>query len=511
MGERFGHYRLDELIGRGGMGDVHRAFDTVKKRTVALKLLPAHLAQDQDFQARFRREAELAARLTEPHIIPIHDYGEIAGQLFIDMRLIPGTDLAGLIRQVGPLPPARAVAIVAQVASALAAAHAERLIHRDVKPSNVLISETDRGEDFVHLVDFGVAHSEAATALTATGATIGTVDYMAPEQFEAGKIDSRVDVYALGCVLYEALTASKPFPAGGLAAKMSAHMLAPVPRPSQLRPGIPAGLDDVVAKAMAKRPDQRFASTTELAISAQQCLHGAAPVPEGGWSAPPTRPTGTNIRPPTMRADRTTTGQHPPPPPQMLPVPPAFAPAPVPEPAPRPGRRRLLLFVAVPAVALAVVATVLLVDRPSGQISSLGTAGTTSPADAGAGPVAATRIDLSGYATGTLAAPRAECTRLGGSSWSWNVKGSIGDAPLEISYTTNNWRGAAVYNTTSITDGNGGMLTVYAGSVSFISNGNDRGTLTVAGDERSGSIEADLDQSTAAGQAIHVSGSWRCA
>ncbi|MDN5860506.1 MAG: serine/threonine protein kinase, partial [Pseudonocardia sp.] len=252
--ERFGPYELVSLLGRGGMGEVFRAYDTVRRRTVALKRLPRHLAGDRDYEARFRREAEVAARLTEPHIIPIHDYGEIDGRLYIDMRLITGTDLADVIRDSGPLPAARAVAVIGQVATALAAAHAEGLVHRDVKPSNVLISPTDRGEDFVHLVDFGIVHERNTTALTATGSTVGTVDYMAPERLQQEECDHRVDVYSLGCILFEALTGAKPFPAASTAAKMFAHMHTPPPRPSQQRAGIPPGLDDVVAQAMAKDP-----------------------------------------------------------------------------------------------------------------------------------------------------------------------------------------------------------------------------------------------------------------
>ena len=217
--EQFGPYQLEELIGRGGMGEVFRAFDTVRKRTVALKRLPLRLGADPTFQARFRRESELAARLSEPHIIPIHDYGEIDGQLYIDMPLVSGIDLGDLLERDGALPPARAVDIVSQVAMALDAAHARGLVHRDVKPSNILIAQGSRGDqDFVYLVDFGVARSVGMvdTSLTATGSAVGTLDYMAPERFTGRADDARVDVYALACVLYEALTGRKPFAGDGL-------------------------------------------------------------------------------------------------------------------------------------------------------------------------------------------------------------------------------------------------------------------------------------------------------
>jgi len=294
--EQFGPYRLDELIGRGGMGEVYRAYDTVRKRTVALKRLPVNLANDTEFQARFRREAEVAARLTEPHIIPIHDFGEINGQLFIDMRLVAGVELADLIEEIGPLPAARAVSIISQLASALAAAHSEGLIHRDVKPSNVLISRTDRGEDYVHLVDFGIARPHNATMLTATGSTIGTLDYMAPEVLLHGQPDHRVDIYALGCVLYESLTGRRPFPTIGLAAKMYAHVHTPPPVPSQHQPGLPPALDQVVARAMAKDPGDRFRSTTELSVRAHQALAEwqnqarALTAPADPWPGGNTRP-----------------------------------------------------------------------------------------------------------------------------------------------------------------------------------------------------------------------------
>jgi serine/threonine-protein kinase len=254
--EQFGAYRLEELIGRGGMGEIYRAFDTVKERMVALKRLPLHLATDADFQARFRRESKVAAQLREAHVIPIHDFGEIDGQLFLDMRLVEGLDLAALLAQRGPLPPARAVNIVSQIACALDAAHAEGLVHRDVKPCNVLISGSQ--EDHVYLVDFGIPRTAVGTSLTGTGATIGTLDYMAPERLLYGHGDHRVDVYSLACLLYETLTARTPFTGGGLPALMYAHVTLPPTAPSTQQSGIPAGLDEVVARGMAKDPQLRY-------------------------------------------------------------------------------------------------------------------------------------------------------------------------------------------------------------------------------------------------------------
>ncbi len=178
---QFGPYRLDELLGRGGMGEVYRAYDTTKDREVALKLLNPGLADDAVYQQRFRRESHAAARLGEPHVIPIHDWGEIDGVLFIDMRLVAGEDLRALLRREHALAPARAVTIIEQVASALDAAHADGLVHRDIKPENILIAQND----FAYLVDFGIAHGSDDTHLTQAGTAIGSIAYMAPELFDA--------------------------------------------------------------------------------------------------------------------------------------------------------------------------------------------------------------------------------------------------------------------------------------------------------------------------------------
>ncbi|GAA3230188.1 hypothetical protein GCM10017691_22920 [Pseudonocardia petroleophila] len=302
--EQFGPYRLEELVGRGGMGEVYRAYDTRRDRIVALKRLPAHLAADPDFRARFRKEAAVASRLTEPHIVPIHDFGEIDGRLFLDMRLVTGRDLADVLAEGGPLAPARAVPIVAQVASALDAAHASGLLHRDVKPANVLLTG-----DFAYLADFGVARAvdgSRDSALTATGATVGTLGYMAPERFLGDAVDHRVDVYALACVLFELLTGRTPFAGVTGPALMHAHLSTEPPAPSRLVGGIPTALDAVVARGMAKDPAHRFASAGELAAAATRAL-GGAPMTQahpGGpsWTATtpawPGGPSGTRVGPP---------------------------------------------------------------------------------------------------------------------------------------------------------------------------------------------------------------------
>ena len=274
--EDFGPYRLEALLGRGGMGEVFRAFDNDHERLVALKRLAAHLADDPEFQGRFRREAQLAAKLRNPHIVPIHRFGELDGHLFIDMRYIEGYDVAELIDTVGALEPSRAVSILEQVGSALGTAHAAGLVHRDVKPSNLLVDQENSHEDrdFVYLVDFGISRAVATTrshSLTRTGALLGSLAYMAPEQFD-GMADSRVDVYALTCVFFELLTGSKPYQGNGLPALMHAHLNVPPPAPSALRPGLSARFDEVIRRGMAKQPDDRYSSTAELVRAARSAL-----------------------------------------------------------------------------------------------------------------------------------------------------------------------------------------------------------------------------------------------
>ena len=266
-GTPFGRYRLLELLGRGGMGEVWRAYDTAIDRVVALKVLPANFDNDPVFQERFRREAHAAAQLSEPHVVPIHDFGEIEGRLYVTMRLIDGRDLQSVLAA-GPLPPERAVRIIEQVAQALHAAHRVGLVHRDVKPSNILID----ANDFAYLIDFGIARAAGETGLTSAGATIGTWTYMAPERFQGGVADARADIYALACVLHESLTGSPPFAGDTLERVAVAHMTQPPPRPSALHRGVSARMDDVIATGMAKDPDQRYATTVELADAANEAI-----------------------------------------------------------------------------------------------------------------------------------------------------------------------------------------------------------------------------------------------
>ena len=243
VGLRFGPYQLRRLLGRGGMGEVYEAEDTRKHRIVALKLISPQFSTDATFRARMQREADTAGRLTEAHIVPIHDYGDIDGQFYVEMRMIDGISLRTLLTNYGPLNPARTVAIVHQVAAALDAAHANGVTHRDVKPENILITN----DDFAYLVDFGIARGATDPGLTQSGVALGTYNYMAPERFTGDDVTYRSDIYALACVLGECLTGAPPYRADSIERLIAAHLLEPAPRPSQLRPGrIPPALDPVI-------------------------------------------------------------------------------------------------------------------------------------------------------------------------------------------------------------------------------------------------------------------------
>jgi serine/threonine protein kinase, bacterial len=387
-GTPFGRYLLIEQLGRGGMGEVWRAHDTSIDRLVAIKMLLPHFAQDAIFEQRFRREARAAARLDDPHAVPIHDVGEIDGRLYVTMRLIVGDDLQTLLEN-GPLEPDRAVRIIEQVAAALRAAHKVGLVHRDVKPSNVLVTE----DDFAYLIDFGIARVAGETSLTATGATIGTWSYMAPERFTAGEIEPSSDTYALACVLYQCLAGELPFPGKTLEQVVVAHMMNPPPKLSEKRDDIPPAMDDVVATGMAKDPKQRYQSTTELAAAARTAITTPIPRAPAAPAAPAEMPPPALTDPPTqprtlpaafadmsMPPARPVTVPAQPAPPQVQPPAPANkaspaaptrqAPPPaqpaarvvVPSSSPAPERRKVLLIsAAVLAAAIVAVAIFLLI------------------------------------------------------------------------------------------------------------------------------------------------------
>ncbi|MGX7697027.1 serine/threonine-protein kinase [Gordonia polyisoprenivorans] len=298
-GSVLGDYTLQRLLGRGAMGEVYEARDSRRGRTVALKLLSPQFAGDSLFRERFLRESRMAAQLSDPHVIPIHDWGEIDGFLFLDMRIVAGgSDLRKLLGA-GPLAPDRAVSIIEQIAHALDTAHAAGLVHRDVKPDNILIDSND----FAYLVDFGLAQTTTDPRLTDTGAAVGSFAYMAPERFGAGNIATpATDIYALTCVLVECLTGSAPFGAGDLQVLVAAHLNTPPPM-------LHSPFDAVVARGMAKNPAERFVTAGELAQAATDALEGrivaAPPMPSapsmpnppasvGGVGAVPAPPAAVN-------------------------------------------------------------------------------------------------------------------------------------------------------------------------------------------------------------------------
>ena len=267
VGTTFGHYKLTALLGRGGMGEVYEARDTDKGRTVAVKILREQFAEDERFRTRFLRESHAAAILQEPHVIPIHDWGEVDGSLFIDMRLVEGCTLYDLIAET-PLTPSRAVKLIEQTAAALDAAHAAGLIHRDVKPQNIMVTPAD----FAYLVDFGIVETQGDTRLTLDGTQIGSLAYMPPERFSDAQSTPASDIYSLACVLYEALTGSTPFRGDSFEHLIASHLTTPPPRASAVNNLVPPALDDVIARAMAKDPDDRYGSAGAMARAAHRAL-----------------------------------------------------------------------------------------------------------------------------------------------------------------------------------------------------------------------------------------------
>ena len=248
-----GRYLLEDRIAAGGMGVVYAATDQRLHRRVAVKLLKAELAHDQRFVARFEREARAAAALSHPNVAAVFDYGEDGGTPFIVMELAPGRDLARLLREEGPLPPERARALAAQICAALAHAHAAGLVHRDVKPANVIVDGGDR----VKVTDFGIARAAGESTLTATGSVLGSAHYMSPEQASGGPITPATDVYAAGVVLYEMLTNALPFTGESPVSVALRHVSDDVPAPSSVNPAVPEALDAIVARATAKDPGAR--------------------------------------------------------------------------------------------------------------------------------------------------------------------------------------------------------------------------------------------------------------
>ena len=269
IGSDFLGYRIEELIGQGGMGVVYRAYDLRLKRIVALKLIVPELALDERFHARFARETELAMSLEHPNVVPVYDAGDVDGRFYLAMRLVEGADLGALLRTEGALDPARALVICSQVANALDAAHARGLVHRDVKPSNVLLDASEH----VYLADFGLTrrlHEQGGSATE--GRSVGTPAYLAPEQIEGGSVDGRADVYSLGCLLYECLTGEAPFARGSRLAVAWAHLEEEAPSARARRAELPEAIDAVIRKAMAKEPENRHNTCAALITAAEEAL-----------------------------------------------------------------------------------------------------------------------------------------------------------------------------------------------------------------------------------------------
>ncbi|MEU5976991.1 serine/threonine-protein kinase [Streptomyces sp. NPDC047315] len=261
LGRRIAGYRIDEEVGRGGMAVVYRARDLRLDRTVALKLLAPELARNDTFRKRFTHESRVAAAIDHPHIVPVFEAGEAKGLLYIAMRYVPGQDLRALLNREGPLPFPKAMRIAAQVASALDAAHDHDLVHRDVKPGNVLVAEgTDSDHpEHVYLTDFGLTKkSLSLTGFTTVGQFVGTLDYVAPEQISGRPVDGRCDVYGFACVVYEILAGAPPFQRDDDMALLWAHQFDPPPPLTARRPDLPSAVDPVIARALAKSPDDRF-------------------------------------------------------------------------------------------------------------------------------------------------------------------------------------------------------------------------------------------------------------
>ena len=292
VGSVIAGHRVTGLIGQGGMATVYAAERLADGGRSALKVLAPELASNPEFRARFVREARYASSVEHPNIVRVHDVGELDGLPYIIMDHVEGSDLEALLTAEGELDPERAVSILGQVAGALDAIHATGLLHRDVRPANVIVAPGPEGDERCYLTDFGLGKNpgQDSRALTAAGDFVGSCHYLAPEQILGRDYDQRVDVYSLGCLLVSCLTGQPPYPGDGEAAILHSHVEEPAPRLTELRPDLPLALDDVVAKAMAKNPDARYDSCTQLMASARSTL-SAAPAPE-----PPSSEAGAPLR-----------------------------------------------------------------------------------------------------------------------------------------------------------------------------------------------------------------------
>jgi hypothetical protein len=277
-GDQFAGYRIEQRLGRGGMGVLYLALEPGLERRVALKLIAPEAAADEVFARRFGEESKIAASIEHPNVVPIYAAGKEGGVPFIAMRYVAGADLAKRLAREDRLEPRVAVELIAQIGNGLDAIHAAGLVHRDVKPANVLLSGGE-GVEHAYITDFGVARNVSTeSGLTQTGRFVGTLDYVAPEQISGGAVDARADVYALGCMLFKLLVGEVPFPKDGDAARLYAHLNDPPPAPSLYVPEVSMALDDVVIRAMSKSPDDRYPSAGDLGRAAQAALRGEQPV-----------------------------------------------------------------------------------------------------------------------------------------------------------------------------------------------------------------------------------------
>jgi serine/threonine-protein kinase len=372
IGSTIAGYRLEALLGRGGMSVVYLAEHLRLGRKVALKLLAPALSQDADFRERFERESRRAAEMDHPNIIPVFDAGEADGVLYIAMRYVKGSDLKSMIEREGALGVGRTLYLLEQAAAALDFAHARDLVHRDVKPANILVEQPSEN---VFLSDFGIVkQTTASRGLTRTGIFVGTVDYAAPEQIEGSGVDARTDVYALGCVLYECLTGRMPFAREGEVAVMHAHLTEAPPHVTAVRADLPTGLNAVIARAMAKNREDRHQSCGELMAAARSAAL------QRPTSAPTAHASDAAIAAPTAFAGATA-------PPAGAVSEPSEAqptgPPPPPASSPGPGRRRFPGWVALAAAAAAAAVAavvVLLLTRDDEQSAAETPPAATQPA-----------------------------------------------------------------------------------------------------------------------------------
>ena len=293
IGTEFAGYRIEALLGRGGMSVVYRAENARLGNKIALKLLAEELANDESFRERFVRESRTAASLNHPNIVTIYDAGDEDGVLYIAMRYVE-TDLKQVLARNGSLSVAATLGVIGQVGSALDAAHSRGLLHRDVKPANILLDAASEpgGVPHAYLADFGLTkHLESRSGITASGQFVGTIDYMSPEQIEGREVDGRTDIYSLGCVLFECLTGATPFRRETEVAVLWAHMREEPPAVTELRPELPGAVDRVVARAVAKDPDNRYATARELVDELQGALEGVPDALTRAAVAEPTQPT----------------------------------------------------------------------------------------------------------------------------------------------------------------------------------------------------------------------------